>query len=474
MSSINCNNLVTLPTITTNVLQDDTKLVFDIQRRLNACACVNTKNYISVGSNPIIVDYNKYQIPDDAFNCEPDNCINTGTLSGTILAPVEGEVTGNLIVLFPIKYDATEYYSGILTFYLYASNPGTYTFSVLVGDISEVSSNESGSDGNFDRYNLTVKFDEAGYKPITIDLSSSPNSIIGNGWDVTSKGAVVRIQVLRTTSGITEDTTFGISTICVHDDISDFELGESAWLWCPTSITDGMTLTTIDTTCGAQTYDQSSYSEDITFEASRVSPNFHALNPLENKGEATEAYFLERAEKTIESVTINGVEYGKIDVPDLSTDICGFISATIPGCDRFASIFHRISIPTPTTLDDRDFQLLTSAAGVDDDGVSLENVLLFNAINIGEKVQIMYPRVYDGDFEHYVYNTSNINRRTVRVYRELCYDDGTKEITIWKNVLVTAMPGSYSKTDPTSWSITFTLRPDKEGNWYEKIILKRG
>lgn len=471
MSSINCNNLVTLPTITTNVLQDDTKLVFDIQRRLNACACVNAKNGVFRPSN-IVATYNKYQIPDDAFNCEPDNCINTGTLSGTVQPPDEGIEGDNLVIDFPIRYDATEYYSGILTFYIYSDKAGTFNFSASMADISEIG--KISSEINADVYRMTIVFDEPGFKPVTVDLSSAPTSVFGDGWNVTTKGSIMRVVVARASSGITVPTIIGVSTICVHDDISDFELGESAWLWCPTSITDGMTITTIDTTCGAQTYDQSSFSEDITFEASRVSPNFHVLNPLENKGEATESYFLERAEKTIESVTVNGVEYGKIDIPDLSTDICGFISATIPGCDRFASVFHRIAIPTPTTLDDRDFQLLTSAAGVDDDGVSLENVLLFNAINIGEKVQIMYPRVYDGDFEHYVYNTSNINRRTVRVYRELCYDDGTKEITIWKNVLVTAMPGSYSKTDPTSWSITFTLRPDKEGNWYEKFILKRG
>lgn len=471
MSSINCNNLVTLPTITTNTLQDDTKLVFDIQRRLNACACVNAKNGVSRPGS-IVATYNKYQIPDDAFNCEPDNCINTGTLSGTVQPPDEGTEGDNLVIDFPIRYDATEYYSGILTFYIYSDKAGTFNFSASIADISEIG--KTSSEINADVYRMTIVFDEPGFKPVTVDLSSAPTSVLGDGWNVTTKGSIMRVVITRASSGITVPTIIGISTICVHDDISDFELGESAWLWCPTSITDGMTLTTIDTTCGPQTYDQSSYSEDVTFEASRVSPNFHALNPLENKGEATESYFLERAEKTIESVTVNGVEYGKIDVPDLSNDICGFISATIPGCDRFASVFHRIAIPTPTTLDDRDFQLLTSAAGVDDDGVSLENVLLFNAINIGEKVQIMYPRVYDGDFEHYVYNTSNINRRTVRVYRELCYDDGTKEITIWKNVLVTAMPGSYSKTDATSWSITFTLRPDKEGNWYEKFILKRG
>lgn len=473
MASINCNNLVTLPSITTNVLQNETKLVFDIQRRLNACACVNTRNYVPIGSSLVVTTYNKYQIPDDAFNCEPDNCINTGTLSGTIQPPSEGSTGGNLGVNFPIKYDATEYYSGILTFYVYASEPGTYTFSARIGDISQAYIGSS-TQINADVYIITKTFTEQGYQSVTIDLSSTPNNVIGNGWEVSTKGAMVQILFNRESLDLENPVTFGISTICVHDDISDFELGESAWLWCPTSITDGMTLTTIDTTCGPQTYDQSSYSEDVTFEASRVSPNFHTLNPLENKGAATESYFLERAEKAIKSVTINGVEYGKIDVPDLSNDICGFISATIPGCDRFASVFHRIAIPTPTTLDDRDFQLLTSAAGVDDDGVSLENVLLFNAINIDEKVQIMYPRVYDGDFEHYVYNTSNINRRTVRVYRELCYDDGTKEITIWKNVLVTAMPGSYSNTDATSWSITFTLRPDKEGNWYEKFILKRG
>lgn len=78
MSKCNINKIVAQK-VAPQKLSNLDEVEFTISRDIDACAKINTKNYLSEGTDT--VEYDRLLVPDDLLNvCESFGCKNTGTL----------------------------------------------------------------------------------------------------------------------------------------------------------------------------------------------------------------------------------------------------------------------------------------------------------------------------------------------------------------------------------------------------------
>lgn len=428
-----------------NKLTKSSKVIMSVLNDLDTCTCVNTKSGIGDGS---VFMFNPYMVPEDAFNCAPDKCRNTGTLMGTISSTSD---TGRT-VSFPVRYDATEFYAGILTLYVYASRAGTYVLTIRVGDISEIGS--PSTTANADVYLRSVTFTEAGFKPIVIDLADTPSSVTGDGWQATTQGAYVRVTVPT----VSATTTFGISSICFHDDTTDFQTADAVIATCLTDLNFDFSGDPTDATCFGQGYDSTTLAVEFGFTATAFTPNFWKLNPLEQLGDATEGWYPAIDRREVQAISLNGKQYGYVQLPEITDMTCGFLHVSLAEtCDVMNGELARVYSPYPMNIDERQFQLITSEfTEINDKAILVHNSL------VGMDLIIDYPR--RAEVEEYIATDSNINKRRVNAAFTVCYEGGTIDTIVMENVIVTAFPLDPTESDETSFAMTFSVQRDKINN----------
>ena len=85
MSKCNMNKIVAQKVAPQKLTNLD-EVEFTVSRDIDACAKINTKNFLTEGTDAG-ADYDRLLVPDDLLNvCESFGCKNTGTL----LAPIGG------------------------------------------------------------------------------------------------------------------------------------------------------------------------------------------------------------------------------------------------------------------------------------------------------------------------------------------------------------------------------------------------
>lgn len=78
MSKCNINKIVAQK-VAPQKLSNLDEVEFTISRDIDACAKINTKNFLLEGTD--LVEYDRLLVPDDLLNvCESFGCKNTGTL----------------------------------------------------------------------------------------------------------------------------------------------------------------------------------------------------------------------------------------------------------------------------------------------------------------------------------------------------------------------------------------------------------
>lgn len=449
-----CDGDKLLQTVGRKNIEKGTKLSFNILRDLDTCHCINTSTY-SVPDVEETEDqqfvYNKYDVPADEFSCKEDKCTNSGTLLNVAGQTAYGPVD------FPVRFDAEEFYAGILTAYMEVSAPGTYNVSVQVSAIGELDADPA--DRNADVYTMSVAFEEAGHKPIVIDLAQAPTSILGTGWEASTRGAIVTVTV----TPLTATQTVGFSSICMHDTIDDFETNDTVIATCITDITNDITADPVDASCFSSGYDPNSMAIDFSATVGLFTGNYYKLNPFERKGDKTEGFKIFVDEKEVETFTYNGKTYGYVQFPDMYTGECGFKNASISDtCNVVDSDLTLVNSPVPMNLTERQFQVLdgTYAEGLD------AGVVLVHESLIGQSIIVAYPKTVS--IEEYVADDKDLNRRRTRMTVEECLTDGTTMIYVYENVLVTTFPLGRTSADEQTWELAMTIQRGKDGAFYHR------
>lgn len=443
-----CSNNAALGMLGVNKLSDGSKLTFSVLTDLDTCTCANTRNYAVVDTTAeTVYAYSPYRVPKDAFSCQPDKCRNTGTLFADIDAGTDGLETFGWVD-FPFRYDATEYYAGILTMYVYASEPGTYTVDVRLGDIYDLGSDVTA--GNWDTYTVSVEFEEPGFRTVVVDLGVAPNSEVGTGWTATTKGSVVRVRITGPADTAAE---VGVSSICFHDSTDDFETNATIQVACVEDLSNEITLDPVDASCWGQGYDKSSLSLDLTLTAKKATGNYWMLNPLERKGDTTEGFRIASDEREVQSITYNGVTYGYVQFPDMYVQECGFVGASIADqCNVYDAELVRVNSPVPMNISERQFQVMD---GTFTEELDAGTILVHESL-IGLTIVVTYPKA--AVVEEFIADDLNLNNRRVKMTYEMCQTDGSIIQYVYENVLLTSFPMNQSLTDESSWDFSFSIQ----------------
>lgn len=432
-------------TISLNQLNKEIQLHFSVLTDNQSCVGINTKNYTTVDADTRT--YNTYRVPGDLFNCLPEGCTNSGTLLLTRAPEGENGVTAS----YKLSADATQFAAGIVTFYVYFEAAGTYNLTFDIADIADTA--------NADSYTKSITVERAGFVPVLIDLSKAPESEVGTGWEPTNKGVDVKVNIVN--ADASGGTTAGLSSFYFYNSLEDFENNDTVTIGCLTEAGGDTTVDPLEAQCIAAGYDDTSVAAELTITGTQVSANWWKLNPLMDTKLSVETGWVAKVvDEVITETTIDGVRYGTVQLDRLSTEECGFISASLSDfCIATDALLNRVNSPVLLALGEREFLVLNG----EHTDPALAGQVLFNELMIGQAVRIVYPQTVEAEVRRA--NDKNLNQKRTRLSIPMEFSDGTFINRVYPNVLVTSFPGSMT-TDQVEFTFTISIQPDKDGNRY--------
>lgn len=451
-----CNlNRVVAQKVGYNKVEKTQEVDFNLSTDIDACVKINTKNYIAYEGATAPV-YSRLAVPQDMINvCAVKGCKNTGTLIiSTKNEGSESNYTHTASATFAKATNAVLISAGIVYFYVDFPKAGTYTVELTIGDIKDTELT------NGDKYTQEVTVTSEGYKPISFDLSVAPSEDVGTGWNPTTSGITMQIDV--TSADSTEaGYMVGLSSISIFEDVEDLATNEVVKLGCMTGIEGDDTIDAMEEQCLGAQYDTSTTSVERTITASTWTPNVMMLNPLIHRTEVTEGFYIATVEMTVEQDAENE-NYGSIQLADSYDEVCGFIYSSIAdSCNINDSILTRINNPNLMNLDERQFQVINSFLNptVDVEG----SKLYFNKALVGKTVIISYPRAVE--VEEFIATEAGINERRAQMSYTKKQSDGVVEVHVYDNVLITSFPQTINNSD-SEFSFTISVQRDKNGNFF--------
>lgn len=422
-------------------LKNEDIVLIDILDDLSSCAKINTRTAGTTGEGLNGLFYNAANVPEDAFGCSKNKCYNTGTLQGTASATS---------VTFPEiqkTMDATLYTAGLMTGYvLLPEASGALTVSVEIADYYD------SSFANTDTYAVSIKPElGAGLYPFVVDLGTEPTSSKGNGWTPSTLGIRVKVTVSTVKSG----DVVGISSFAFYESIEDLQIDKTVIVSCIDSIGDSQSFDVVEGACSTSEYDPNSGSMTGTITANKVSGNFWLLNPTAYLEDVDTVGVPSIVTRTVTAETINGTEYGVIQLSDMVEDECGFIYIQTPGCANNASELVRVSSPQPVALDATQYQVLSTASGLDNLGK-----ILVSKDWVGQELNIVYRKAVDAEV---IVVKDEFKSYHVRMIAPLNKKDGSTEHHIYENVFLTSNANNISRSSETTVELQFNVAADENG-----------
>lgn len=420
-----CNIDKLIGKIGVDKLSKEIEVSFALHRNLPDCRKINTRFYVAATEEGTHT-YNSLRKPKNQFECMRKGCVNSGTLMAA---------AANDAITFKAQYDATEYNSGAVSFYVYVGNAAPVAVTFKIGESQALT--------NADVYTKTItaaEVKEDGFAPVVIDLSQAPDSTSGNGW---TPGAVSYIQ-------LSADKVVGYSSIAIYDTIEEFLINDVVKVGCLSTIGGTFDIPSVASTCLNAGYDDSADSFTYNVEGTTVTPNYWKLNPLIGKGTETEGFEIVTVEKT----GVASGDYAKVTLSDLYQDECGYVTVQkVDECNVTDSFMYQLSVPNLTALTEDQFQIVKNADGTTD--------LYFNSAAVDAKLLISYPR--NAEVVEEVLSSDNIGETRVRMTVPVDTTDGVKYLYTFDNVLITSFPFTINNTSETTFSFTITIQRDEEG-----------
>lgn len=422
-------------------LNNEDVVIIDILDDLTSCAKINTRIAGTTGTGIEGLFFNAANVPEDAFGCSKNKCYNTGTLQGKATAT---EVT------FPElakTMDATAYAAGLMTGYVFLPEGTTeVTVSLTIADYYDAEM------ANTDTYSVKIKPEiGAGLYPFVIDFGTAPTSSEGEGWTPTALGARVKISL----AGVKTGDMVGISSFAFFESLEDLQIDRTIIVSCIDSLGDSQSFDVIEGACSSSEYDPNSGSMTGTITANKISQNFWLLNPTAFLEDTTTAGVPAFVTKTVAAETINGTEYGVIQLSDMLEGDCGFVNIQTPGCANNSSELLRVSSPQPVAIDATQYQILSTAAGLGNLGK-----ILVSKEWVGQDLGVAYRRTAEAEV---IAVKDEFKKYHVRMIAPLNKKDGSVEYHLYENVFMTSAANNISRSSETTVELSFNIEADENG-----------
>lgn len=434
-----CKNAVLLHKIGVPQIDDFLEVTFSLYSDVTNCVTINTREYTAISK---LDHYAMYDRPVNRYDCDGGFCTTTGTL----YVDVDDSVSG---ATFYKAFDATDYASGIITFYVKGD-------ALASGDAAVVTISDASTFANADVYSIALgAAGDDGYVPVLVDLTATPDSTEGTGWEASNSGLFIKVGVVNGSTA----KEFGISTISFYKSLYELAMNNIVKIGCLSEVGGTFDVGALEETCLTSGYDKNALNSGIeqTITGKKMTSNYWMLNPLTGMNrfagnpESTIGYRIETVKKTIG-------EGGTVEIADMNTEVCDFIGAQIDDhcVTPAADLLNRVQSPVAVTLNYDQFQVLT-----DENGVA---TFYFNTNLVGKDVLITYPQKVELR-ERVVGNKDNIGDVRVKMSYVWKNTDGTEEIHTFNNVLITSFPASITNEE-SEFTFTVTIFPDADGNWF--------
>lgn len=421
-----CKNDVLITKIGANKLQKEIETEFVVHNYLPDCRRILASKRI--GANGM---FNQFAIPDNQFECVREGCVNSGTL-----------YPGDAQTVFKAQWDAVDFANGVITFYTIGSE-GKLTLKI----------GEKETLTNADSYTVDLSKIETGadgYKAVVVDLSKEGTKV-GNGWTPNHVAAFIGITVDPASDA------FGISSMSVFDELEDFETSATVVLACLSQLGGSWDMEAVEATCfgNGGIDDESIDSFEKTITAKALTPNYHILNPLWGKGEATQGWDANTVEKDVEAGTGDDADYGIIILPDKAPGECGWMSvARADNCNVTDAHLVELIVPTRVDVDEKHFFVVDNEDG--------SATVYVNKALIGQKMVVRYPQLVE--VEEYTYEVDNVRYRKTRWSYVRTYTDGVKYRFVFDNVIITSFPDELTDEEG-EFEFTVTIQKDATGKF---------
>ena len=461
----NCNvNKIVADKLGFSKLNQMMEVDLTIATDIDSCLKINTRKFEKI--NGEAGAYTSRTVAPDLINvCESFGCKNTGTLfitsNDTDAQGGDGNKTHTSGATFKALKNALDFAAGVLFYYVNLPKAGTYTITTKISDVTEQSQT------NADEYATTLKVDKEGFYPVQINLASVPTKVDAKGWEASTSGVRLSIDV-ATTDNSADSILVGISSIAFYESFEDLTSNFSVKLGCLSGFDGDDTVDPVDTTCTDDGYDEDSASIERTVTAKLLSSNYMMMNPFIAKGNKTQGFVMRTIETTVEKDKENE-GYGVVHIADHFLDECGFIYAALSDqCNITGSTLDRINSPILADLNESQFQVLNTKVNpnLDIEG----SKLYFDKSLIGKTVKVSYPMTVDVE-QHYVSSTVNLSgkRAKMTVPRERA--DGTVEVFVYHNVKITSFPMGIP--DDGTFEFSYTMKKDTQGSFYEQYVVNK-
>lgn len=404
-----------------------TEITINVLSDLPDCKRINAKDFLTASNDTV---FNKFVKPDNDFECFRTGCVTTGTL----------DVPAGTTLVYKAAFDATEFAAGVITFYVKPTDDDTLTV--------KISSDAAAT--NADVYKIAIDKTavlEDGYIPVAVDLTKTPDEVEGTGWEPVSSGAYITF---------TADKEYGLSSISILDSVECFEINDVVKVACISEVTNDITAEVAEETCVTNGYDQTSTPEiEFTVTGKLISANMWKLNPMADKGTATEGFTISTTKKTVEAKG----DYGVITLPDVFQSECGFIGVQAnDSCNATDATLERLSTPYLTTVDEGHYIVIKDTANE-------VTYIYLNKVFVGQEILVSYPQ--KAEIEDIAVSASNLGKRRCRISYPYKTSDGTEYNVVYNNALVTSLPMGIS-SDENDIEITFSIQPDANGDYFHQ------
>lgn len=400
-----CKNDILISKVGINKLTKNVEVDFDVFRSMDTCNRINAKNYYQATTTPT---FDKWEIPENAFECESNECVNSGTLSGF-----------GTNVTYKVVGDVAEWAAGIIAFYATATAPTV-----------EISATDAFTDS------ATYDAHSNGSGAYTVDLSQTPKSSKGEGYTATGNVAYIRF------AGMTK-----LSSIAIFNEALDFNTINTVKVGCLTGIDGTWDFDIAEETCfNPARYDSEALQTiERTVTGNSVTANYLLLNPAVTRGKVSEGFDME----TLEVVAEADGSFAKATMPaDYDAEQCGRVTVSVDGvCSPHDGLLTYID---------------KAIEAIEPDQFKIENgAVVVNSALAGKTLIISYPKKVA--VESYDICADNLDGVRARMSYAKCHTDGVKYRYVYDNVLITSFPDGVTNDGEQEFSFTVTILKGKDG-----------